>query len=562
MKSARYRWVSACAVALSALLFAADASAFCGFYVSGADQEMYNNATMVVMMREGTKTVLSMRNNYEGPPEDFAMVIPVPQVLKEENIKTLDDKLFDRVDKLAAPRLVEYFEQDPCTPRVKYEGGFGGLGMMGSGRGGGGFGSKGGLGVKVEAQFDVDEYNVVILSAKESNGLQTWLEQEKYNIPEGAAPLMQPYVEQGQYFFVAKVDPKKVKFRNGQATLSPLRFHYESEDFALPVRLGLINAKGHQDLLVHILAKGTRYETANYKNVSIPTNLIVKQELRTRFANFYNALFDRLVEENPGAVVTEYAWSASSCDPCPVPALNRGELRKLGLDVLEGAAKKPDGGLGTGGLGIVGGGRGFVDRGWVLTRLHARYTATSMKEDLIFRKAEGIYGGRGVPYGMSVLEDGVLGEQRAVPSSYNAFQGRYIMLNPWEGEIKCEDPQRGIWGAPVGGARKKAIAMKGGASAGRDLDLTGLVVTKQIAQLPGGLTSGGAAKAATDAKPEVSTPVKGGPEVAAEEPAVAAPASEEPRSGCQVAAEQSAPGGGMWLLGVLGLLGVRRRRVS
>lgn len=533
--------------------FAADASAFCGFYVSGAGQEMYNNATMVVMMREGTKTVLSMRNNYEGPPEDFAMIIPVPQVLEEGDIKTLDDELFDRVDKLAAPRLVEYFEQDPCGFKARLVNDTRMLSVLRSDRER--FDDGGGLGVKVEAKFDVDEYEVVVLSAKESNGLQAWLEQEQYNIPEGAAPLMQPYVEQGQYFFVAKVNPKKVKFKNGQATLSPLRFHYESKDFALPVRLGLINAKGHQDLLVHILAKGTRYETANYKNVSIPTNLIVKQELRTRFASFYNALFDRLVEENPGSVVTEYAWSASSCDPCPVPALDRRELLELGLDVLDGAAKEPDDGLGTAGLRI-------IDRGWVLTRLHARYTAESMKEDLIFRQAEGIYGGRGAPYGVSVLEDGVLGEQRAVPSSHNAFQGRYIILNPWEEEIQCEKPQRGIWGAPEGSAAEKAIAMKGGALAKRDLDLTRVVVTKQIAQLPGGLASNGAMKEATDAEPEVPKPAQGGPKIVAEKTSVAAPASEEPKSGCQVAAGPSAPVDGVgWLLGVLGLLGVRRRRI-
>ncbi|MEO1267991.1 MAG: hypothetical protein AAFX99_07830, partial [Myxococcota bacterium] len=39
------------------------AEAFCGFYVSGADAKLYNNATMVVMMRDGKRTVLSMQNN-------------------------------------------------------------------------------------------------------------------------------------------------------------------------------------------------------------------------------------------------------------------------------------------------------------------------------------------------------------------------------------------------------------------------------------------------------------------------------------------------------------------
>lgn len=40
------------------------ANAFCGFYVSGADQTLFNNATQVVLMREGTRTVLSMQNDY------------------------------------------------------------------------------------------------------------------------------------------------------------------------------------------------------------------------------------------------------------------------------------------------------------------------------------------------------------------------------------------------------------------------------------------------------------------------------------------------------------------
>ena len=49
-----------------ALLVAMPASvhAFCGFYVAGADTELYNNATMVTLMRQGTTTVLSMSNNY------------------------------------------------------------------------------------------------------------------------------------------------------------------------------------------------------------------------------------------------------------------------------------------------------------------------------------------------------------------------------------------------------------------------------------------------------------------------------------------------------------------
>ena len=291
------------AALLAGLALPRTAEAFCGFYVSGADAKLFNNATQVVLMREGTRTVLSMQNNYQGPPQNFAMVVPVPVVLQKENVKTLPREIFDRVDRLAAPRLVEYWEQDPCF-QPKYE-------MEMKAKGGpvpappmAAAAKPDGFGVTVEAQFTVGEYEVVILSAKDAGGLDGWLKANQYKIPEGAEPYFRPYIQQGSKFFVAKVDVTKVKFENGMATLSPLRFHYDSDKFNLPIRLGLINAQSAQDLIVHVLAKGQRYEVANYPNVTIPTNLDVSEKARGEFGPFYAALFDRTMEKNPKAVIT------------------------------------------------------------------------------------------------------------------------------------------------------------------------------------------------------------------------------------------------------------------
>jgi hypothetical protein len=318
-------------------LSARDARAFCGFYVSGADTKLLAEATQVVLMREGTRTVLSMQNDYKGPPEGFAMVVPVPVVLQEENVKTLRRDVFDRVDRLSAPRLVEYWEQDPC-PKDADLGGVGAIGHGGGGTGqgfGAGAGRVGG-GVVIEARFEVGEYEIVILSAKDSSGLDTWLRENKYKIPENAEPVLRPYVQAGSKFFVAKVDVAKVKLENGRATLSPLRFHYDSERFELPVRLGMLNSSGTQDLVVHVLAPNQRYVVANYPNVTIPTNLDVSEAARKSFSSFYAALFDRTLEKSPGAIVTEYAWPSSSCDPCPggVSGLSNNDLATLGADVL------------------------------------------------------------------------------------------------------------------------------------------------------------------------------------------------------------------------------------
>ena len=114
------RHVLAATIALAAGAPSA-AEAFCGFYINGAGSEMYNDATQVVLMRRGTRTVLSMQNNYKGPPSEFAMVIPVPTVLQETDVKTLPKDVFTRVDQMGAPRLVEYWEQDPCGKQVQVQ---------------------------------------------------------------------------------------------------------------------------------------------------------------------------------------------------------------------------------------------------------------------------------------------------------------------------------------------------------------------------------------------------------------------------------------------------------
>jgi hypothetical protein len=420
---------------------AGDASAFCGFYINGAGSEMFNDATQVVLMRKGTRTVLSMQNNYKGPPDAFAMVIPVPTVLKEDDVKTLPKDVFDRVDKMGAPRLVEYWEQDPCAPSYGYGRGRGAMPApkMAARESRGAKAAD--LGVTIEAQFTVGEYQIVILSAKDSAGLDTWLRQEKYQIPKGAEPLLKPYVTAGMKWFVAKVDPKKVQFVDGRVALSPLRFHYDHDEFTLPIRLGLANSSGTQDLIVSILAPNQRYEVANYKNVTIPTNIDVRDSVRTRFGEFYASLFDATVAKNPGAVVTEYAWAASTCDPCPGPTLNWNDFGTLGADVIDGGSPAPSTQPGPGkpirptprprGPGM----------DFVLTRLHARY-GKSITEDLVFKAADPIVGGR------EVRDDKGRLEKRAQPSSFNNFQGRYAIRHWWTGPVACKNPIRGRWGGP------------------------------------------------------------------------------------------------------------------
>lgn len=296
------------------------------------------------------------------------------------------------------------------------------------------------LGVTVEAEFAVGEYDIVILGAEDSIGLDTWLRREGYHLPASAARALRPYVAQGTKFFVAKVDVARVRFDEGRALLSPLRVHYQSEEFSLPIRLGLLNSPGTQDLIVHILSPDGRYETANYPNVFIPTNLEVDDGVRDHFGRFYASLFERVRRQRPDAVVTEYAWGARSCDPCPDGSygLLPNHLYLLGADQrreFRRTRSRPDPRARRM--------RRSLGRGHILTRLHYRYDRGGADRDLVFRRAAPVVGGRGTPNQRARMPRDVR------YASTNAFQARYAILHRWQGPIRCAAPRRGLWGGPA-----------------------------------------------------------------------------------------------------------------
>ena len=102
---------------------------------------------------------------------------------------------------------------------------------------------------------------------------------------------------------------------------------------------------------------------------------------------------------------------------------------------------------------------------FVLTRLHARYGKDSLGEDLVFREAPAIVGGREIRDASQQLEHG------SQPSTMNNFQARYAIRHPWNGPMACAQPKRGVWGGPPHGesgdtrptpARDVAFAPRGG----------------------------------------------------------------------------------------------------
>src|SRR5688572_24016747 len=182
--------------------------AFCGFYVAKADTKIFNQASQVVIVRDEEKTVMTMANDFQGDLKEFAIVIPVPTVITRKQIHIGDKKVIDHLDAYSAPRLVEYFDENPCAPRRVLES----LSMPAApmAQDAAKMRNKS-LGVTIEAQYTVGEYDILILSATQSGGLQTWLVENGYKMPRGADRILGSYIKQNMKFFLARVNIKEQK---------------------------------------------------------------------------------------------------------------------------------------------------------------------------------------------------------------------------------------------------------------------------------------------------------------------------------------------------------------
>lgn len=325
-----WRMCVAAGAFIASLWVSSSGQAFCGFYVGDSEVELGNDSSFVVLLRDGTKTVMTMRNDYVGPAADFALVVPIPVSIDEDDVHVLNPEVLESVERFTSPRLVEYWENAPRCPSSLRPRSLRGLRIR-----------SGAASIRVETSFAVGEYDFAVLGAEDSLSLERYLTQNGYRVPANAASLLRPYVVQGYRFLVAKVDASRVTFASGRAELSPIRIAYNSPRFALPIRLGLANSRGEQDIVAVVISREGRFEVANRRNVFVPTNLEVQPETRERFSELYASVLDRTFERNPGAAITEHAWSVTGCDPCTGPTLRAEELDQLGGDVISGAELRP-----------------------------------------------------------------------------------------------------------------------------------------------------------------------------------------------------------------------------
>jgi len=332
----------------------------CPTIATGTPSELSFDVARVAIARQDSRTTFTVSINPSGDAQEFALVLPVPALLQEDEIRTLNPEIFSRLDGYSAPRRVtdagcatSSSDADTDTDTDSDSDSDSDTDTDG---------------VEVEAQYLIGEYEITILSATESSGLQSWLDANGYYLPEGAEPRLQEYIDAESYFLAAKVAEDTEA--DGEP-LSPLQVAYDSEVFYIPIRLATLNSPGEQDMVIYAVTATELFEKdtrrvgiANYPEFDIADKCIWGAA-SDDFNDFYEDQFTEAWEAmGEGAWTVEYAGTWNDANPTSSVSISREDIEALGFDESSGDHH--------------------------LTRLRMRYTPEQATEDLIFY-GSGIY---------------------------------------------------------------------------------------------------------------------------------------------------------------------------
>jgi MYXO-CTERM domain-containing protein len=302
--------IAGAALALALVAEPSVAQACGGFFCSAA-QPVNQAAERIVFADNGDGTVTAViQIMYEGPSESFSWLLPISSVPQGDDIAVASDIAFQRLQSATNPQYTLTTRVEGTCKNGDPDFGGGRSGAGGSSQGGGPTIGPGGNdgGVTVVGSGVVGAFEWTVISIDESlpepaDVAVTWLGENGYDVPAGAAALLGPYLEEGLYLLALRLTKG-----SDVGSIRPIVLTYEASRPMIPIKLTAVAANDDMGVMTWLLGSGR----------GIPQNYLALELNEARLNWFnpslnYNDVVTAAADDAQGqGFVTEFAGPSST----------------------------------------------------------------------------------------------------------------------------------------------------------------------------------------------------------------------------------------------------------
>ncbi|MCA9573342.1 MAG: DUF2330 domain-containing protein, partial [Myxococcales bacterium] len=239
-------------------------------------------------------TTMHVQVTYEGPPIEFAWVVPVRGT---PDLFVSNDSLFSALGQVTRPQFYTMWDAEGECMIWDF---------ALADADGGGFpppAPEAGNDVEVLAEAKVGPYETVVLSARNETDLVQWLQNHGYNVPSGMSGTLAPYVADNHNFVALRLAADQ-----DTGDLVPLGLRYAGTTPSIPIQLTSVAATPDMQLVTYILGPH-RAVPDNYLHVELNEAAI---NWFTNGDNYMDVLSRAADQAGGHAFTTEFSGSTAS----------------------------------------------------------------------------------------------------------------------------------------------------------------------------------------------------------------------------------------------------------
>jgi len=299
----------------------------CGGLFCDASNPVNQSAERIIFVDNGDDTTTAaIQIMYEGPPDDFAWVLPVADIPNpDDDIRVSSNLALDRLQQQTNPRYqlnrrVEGTCADNFDGPNSADDGFGGDGDSS----GDGDGDGDGGGVIIEASGAVGPFDYELISVRGGDNdvvdvATEWLADNQYDLA-GGEDLLRPYLENGMKLLCVRLSSG-----NDAGSIRPLMVTYAGDTPSIPIRPTAVAANDDMGIMAFV-GGAARAIPKNYGLLELNDALIDWYNPN----DTYNEVVIRAADEAMGhGFVTEYAAQSSDLSEVIVFSWEREDFQSF-----------------------------------------------------------------------------------------------------------------------------------------------------------------------------------------------------------------------------------------